>query len=126
MAKPRTAYVCTECGADSSKWQGQCGACGAWDTLSEFVLETAATAKASAPARRGGWAGKIEAPQVTPLKDVRHTDDLSVSTGIGEFDRPHSDAERLRHVEVRIRLSGAELSREFPCLADGNARGLQP
>src|SRR5690606_13242805 len=45
MAKARTAYVCSECGADFSKWQGQCGACGAWDTLSEIVLEPAGTAK---------------------------------------------------------------------------------
>ena len=47
MAKARTAYVCSECGADFSKWQGQCGACGAWDTLSEIVLESAASAKAA-------------------------------------------------------------------------------
>jgi DNA repair protein RadA/Sms len=87
MAKARTAYVCTECGADSSKWQGQCGACGAWDTVSEIVLEPASAAKAASPARRGGWAGKVEAPQVTALKDVRHHEDARVSTGIGEFDR---------------------------------------
>ncbi|MGY1457156.1 DNA repair protein RadA [Luteimonas sp. A534] len=87
MAKARTAYVCTECGADSGKWQGQCGACGAWDTLSEIVLESAASVKAASPARRGGWAGKVEAPKVTPLKDVRQADDMRVSTGIGEFDR---------------------------------------
>jgi DNA repair protein RadA/Sms len=90
MAKPspkaRTAYVCSECGADYSKWQGQCAACGAWDTLSEIVLESAAAA-ASPAARRSGWAGKIEAPQVTALKDVRHGEDARVSTGIGEFDR---------------------------------------
>ena len=62
MAKARTAYVCNECGADFSKWQGQCGACGAWDTLSEIVLETAASAKAAAPtppasARQSPWCG---------------------------------------------------------------------
>lgn len=85
-AKARTAYVCGECGADYSKWQGQCAACGAWDTLSEFVLETAAEAKSPA-ARRSGWAGKVEAPRVTALKDVRHSEDARVSTGIGEFDR---------------------------------------
>ena len=47
MAKARTAYVCSECGADFSKWQGQCAACGAWDTLSEIVLETAAPGSGS-------------------------------------------------------------------------------
>ena len=87
MAKARTAYVCSECGADFNKWQGQCGACGAWDTLSEIVLESAASAKAAAPARRGGWAGKAEAPKVTPLAEVRQADEVRVTTGIGEFDR---------------------------------------
>src|SRR5690606_15630594 len=70
-----------------SKWQGQCGACGAWDTVSEIVLESAASAKAAAPARRGGWAGRVDAPKVTPLKDVCQADEVRVGTGIGEFDR---------------------------------------
>src|SRR3546814_12211192 len=86
MAKARTAYVCSECGADFNKWQGQCGACGAWDTLSEIVLESAAAQKSPA-SRRSGWAGKVDAPKVTALKDVRHHEDARVSTGIGEFDR---------------------------------------
>ncbi|QDW65966.1 DNA repair protein RadA [Luteimonas granuli] len=85
--KARTAFVCSECGADFSKWQGQCGACGAWDTVSEIVLESAASMKAAAPARRGGWAGKTEAPKVTPLAEVRQADEIRVTTGIGEFDR---------------------------------------
>jgi len=83
-AKPRTAYVCAQCGAEYSKWQGQCAACGAWDSLSELVLERAG---AEGPARRGSWAGQVQAPAVTALKDVTIHEDLRVSTGIGEFDR---------------------------------------
>jgi len=86
MAKARTAHVCSECGAEFNKWQGQCGECGAWNSLSEIVLESAAAAKSPA-ARRSGWAGKVDAPKVTALKDVRHHEDARVSTGIGEFDR---------------------------------------
>ena len=82
--KSRTAYVCAECGASFSKWQGQCGECGAWNSLSEIVVESAA---ASPAARRGGWAGKADAPKVTALKDVRHSEEAWVSTGIGEFDQ---------------------------------------
>ena len=84
-SKLRSAYVCSECGADHPKWQGQCDACGAWNTLSEFVVEPAAASKPAA--RRDGWAGKVDAPKVTPLKDVRHSEEARVSTGIGEFDR---------------------------------------
>ncbi len=86
QGKARTAYVCGECGAEHNKWQGQCGECGAWNSLSEIVLETAAAA-ASPAARRSSWAGKVDAPKVTALKDVRHSEEARVSTGIGEFDR---------------------------------------
>jgi DNA repair protein RadA/Sms len=85
MAKSKTAYVCGECGADFNKWQGQCGECGAWNSLSEIVLEAADSAPAAA--RRSGWAGKADAPKITALKDVRHSEEARVSTGIGEFDR---------------------------------------
>lgn len=33
--KVKTAWYCTECGADSPKWQGKCPQCGAWNTLVE-------------------------------------------------------------------------------------------
>ncbi len=85
-AKARSAYVCNECGGEHNKWQGQCAECGAWNTLSEIVLESAASQKSPA-SRRGGWAGKVDAPKVTALGDVRHQEDARVSTGIGEFDR---------------------------------------
>ncbi|QDH70579.1 DNA repair protein RadA [Marilutibacter alkalisoli] len=85
--KARTAYVCAECGADHNKWQGQCAECGAWNSLSEFVVEPAAAAAKGAASRRSGWAGKVDPPKVTALKDVQHTEADRVSTGIGELDR---------------------------------------
>jgi len=85
-SKSRTAYVCNECGADYAKWQGQCEACGAWNTLAEIALESAAQAKSPA-ARRSGWAGKVDAPKVTPLAQVQTDEQARASTGIGEFDR---------------------------------------
>ena len=82
----RSAYVCNECGADYSKWQGQCGECGAWNTLSEVVLEAAASAGA-APRGAAAGPGRSMRPQVTALRDVRHSEEARVATGIGEFDR---------------------------------------
>src|SRR3546814_19512218 len=35
MAKVLKNYVCQSCGSTSSKWQGQCGDCGAWNTMAE-------------------------------------------------------------------------------------------
>src|SRR3546814_15935351 len=104
MAKARTAYVCSECGADFNKWQGQCGACGAWDTLSEIVLESAAAQKSPA-SRRSGWAGKVAEPKVTALKDVRHHEDARESTGIGEIERV-SGGGLGEGARVRVRSEG--------------------
>jgi len=82
--KAKTAYVCTDCGASYSKWQGQCEACGAWNTLSEIVVEPA-TAKANP--RHANWAGAPEQARITPLASVKHEAEYRVSTGIGELDR---------------------------------------
>lgn len=35
MAKTKTIWFCTECGADFPKWQGKCPSCGAWNSLIE-------------------------------------------------------------------------------------------
>ncbi len=39
MSKTKTAYFCSSCGAQSAKWNGQCTACGEWNTLQEEVLQ---------------------------------------------------------------------------------------
>jgi len=85
VAKAKTAYVCSDCGASFNKWQGQCGECGAWNTLSEFVIEPASAGKSAV--RNTGYAGAIDAPKITPLKLVSQTAEVRVSTGIGELDR---------------------------------------
>ena len=78
MAKPKTVYTCTECGASAPKWQGQCPGCGAWNTLVETVA-------APAPARFENVAG-TRSP-VTPLASVRPQEDARIATGLEEFDR---------------------------------------
>ena len=39
MAKLKTAFFCQNCGTQYSKWQGQCTACKAWNTITEEVIE---------------------------------------------------------------------------------------
>ncbi len=85
MAKAKTAYVCSECGADFSKWQGQCGECGAWNTLSEIVIEPA-TAAVKVQSR-GSYAGAGDAPKIVSLREVGAVEESRTLTGIGEFDR---------------------------------------
>lgn len=83
MAKRKVAYVCNECGADFPKWQGQCPACHAWNTLSEFVTDPATPA--SRPLERSGYTG--ERAEVRRLDEIELADTPRVVTGIGELDR---------------------------------------
>jgi len=39
-SKSKTAYLCSSCGDDFSKWFGQCPSCNEWDTLSSFKIQT--------------------------------------------------------------------------------------
>ena len=78
MAKARAVHVCTACGGESPKWQGQCPHCNAWNTLVESVAESAA------PAR---YQGLAEASRVTRLSDVDAQEAPRRSTGVGELDR---------------------------------------
>lgn len=50
MPKPRTYYVCNECGAESPQWFGKCPACGTYNSLEEQI-DTTATA--TLPSRGG-------------------------------------------------------------------------
>ncbi len=58
MAKRKTAYVCSDCGAEFPRWQGQCSECKAWNTISEFVV---ARAKSATRQTTSGYAGQTAA-----------------------------------------------------------------
>lgn len=78
MAKAKPIYTCTECGASSPKWQGQCPGCGEWNTLVETVAEKA-----------GGHRFESLAPaaRLQTLADIETREAERIPTGIGEFDR---------------------------------------
>jgi DNA repair protein RadA/Sms len=80
MAKPRTRtiYACTECGGQSPKWQGQCPACGAWNTLVESLAATAPTRFVSVAGARSA---------ITRLSSVEARATQRIPTGLEEFDR---------------------------------------
>lgn len=78
MPKIRSLYVCDSCGNESLKWQGQCPACGAWNTLS-------AVAGASKSAKRAAWTAGSDGSR--PLKEITDTDVPRLPTGLGELDR---------------------------------------
>lgn len=82
MSKAKLQYYCTACGSVHSKWGGQCGDCGAWNTLEESI--SLPTSKASAP-RSGGYAGEQVA--IRSLHEVSLSDNLRILTQQAELDR---------------------------------------
>ncbi|MGD8937124.1 MAG: DNA repair protein RadA, partial [Thiogranum sp.] len=84
MAKAKTAYQCSECGAQSPKWAGQCADCGAWNSLTEVLSVVPAGGKT---ARFAGYAGGAGAPRVQTLSEVRFGAEARVSLGVEELDR---------------------------------------
>ena len=70
MAKaPKRAFVCNECGADYPRWQGQCSACQAWNTITEVRL--AASPTVARNERLSGYAGNAGVAKVQKLSDPR-------------------------------------------------------
>jgi DNA repair protein RadA/Sms len=84
MAKRKVAYVCSQCGADHNKWQGQCGECNEWNTLKEFTVTPAKSGSA-----REGYAGGsgLGANKVVKLNEISLADLPRFSSGMNEFDR---------------------------------------
>ncbi|WP_332673229.1 DNA repair protein RadA [Aromatoleum sp.] len=81
MAKVRSVHSCTECGAESPRWQGQCPQCKAWNTLVEAVVEPAG-ANAARFAALAGNTGKLQT-----LAELEPREEPRTPTGIEEFDR---------------------------------------
>jgi hypothetical protein len=86
MAKAKTQYTCTSCGAIHNKWNGQCADCQAWNTLEESIVQSSnATAVAQTSSRfhsYSGDAGMVKSLSEIDLKQVPRT-----STKISELDR---------------------------------------
>ncbi|OQW68241.1 MAG: DNA repair protein RadA [Proteobacteria bacterium ST_bin12] len=83
MAKAKTIYTCTECGASESKWQGQCPSCIAWNTLVESVAETSSSNNRYA----NKFEGLTPSSQLQKLSSIQAADIERTPTGISEFDR---------------------------------------
>jgi DNA repair protein RadA/Sms len=81
MAKAKSAFVCSECGGQVPRWQGQCPHCQAWNTLVETVLEQGG-AGASRFAALAGHGSRLQ-----PLSSLQPREEPRQPTGIDEFDR---------------------------------------
>ena len=85
MAKaPKTAYVCNDCGAEFSRWQGQCSACKAWNTISEVRLLSASNSTKND--RFSGYAGETRA-KIQTLSEISLQETPRFTSGFKELDR---------------------------------------
>ena len=80
-AKQKTVYCCSECGNETPNWAGKCPACGAWNTLVEFKLDSAGTKG------RGARGARAAVPSAKKISELDTSAEIRFSTGISEFDR---------------------------------------
>jgi len=83
MAKRKTAYVCSDCGAEFPRWQGQCTECKEWNTISEFVV---ASTKENTRQVNAGYAGQTAA-KIEKLNAIDLEALPRFSSGFKELDR---------------------------------------
>lgn len=80
--KNKIVFFCTECGAESPKWAGQCSDCGAWNSLTEAPKEIK-----TANVARGRLNYSGEAQAVVKMADVSLSETPRLSTTSSELDR---------------------------------------
>lgn len=85
MAKTKIGYVCDQCGADYSKWSGQCSSCQAWNSIKEIRLATKKTSVHSSSGQRSGYAG--EKSEALFLSGIEQGELVRFPSGMQEFDR---------------------------------------
>ncbi|MDD7085630.1 MAG: DNA repair protein RadA [Clostridiales bacterium] len=80
--KAKTIFYCTQCGNETPKWQGQCSACGSWNT----IVEQPSTAKV----KRGSVKSAIQmGPARKPklVAEMTLDQEIRFPTGLAELDR---------------------------------------
>lgn len=77
MPKNKNIFVCRECGAEYSKWNGKCSSCGAWNTLEETAPVAVVTGKAA----------PVGTFKYSRISEISYDDETRYDTGISELDR---------------------------------------
>ena len=82
MAKPKTSYFCQNCGAQSSKWIGNCPTCGEWNTYAEEILQ-----KESSKTKMPFQTSSKEDSRPKLIKEIQINAENRIDTGSNEFNR---------------------------------------
>ncbi|MDR1814099.1 MAG: AAA family ATPase, partial [Tannerella sp.] len=84
MAKTKSVYICSSCGAESPKWQGKCPSCGGWNT---YVEEVVSKAPSAGPV--SAYVSGVERAGVKPklMRNVTSEEAPRLDLHDGEFNR---------------------------------------
>lgn len=83
MAKVKTTFYCQNCGAQYSKWQGQCNACKQWNTIAEEVVEK----KDTKDWKQSNTASAKKVAKPVPIREIASTSEARLQTSNNELDR---------------------------------------
>ena len=86
MAKDKTAYVCSNCGYDSTKWIGKCPSCGQWNTFKEIRI-SGNTSGFSSRSHSVGIPLNNKVSRPIKLKDIPAIDDPRIDMHDSELNR---------------------------------------
>lgn len=86
MAKDKTAYVCSNCGYDSTKWIGKCPSCGQWNTFKEIRI-SGSTSGFSSRSHSAGTPLNNKISRPIKLKDIPAIDDPRIDMHDSELNR---------------------------------------
>ncbi|NJN56653.1 MAG: DNA repair protein RadA [Leptolyngbyaceae cyanobacterium SL_5_9] len=94
MAKPRSQYVCNQCGAESPQYFGKCPFCSSWNSMVEQVVPAStgssrvgAIAASSAKSRRSGESAAPRPIVALTLPQISDYPQSRLSSGYTELDR---------------------------------------
>jgi DNA repair protein RadA/Sms len=79
MVRSKEVFICQSCAASSPKWQGQCAACGAWNTLVAEVLAANSRKPRSTGGKSRDLSSSLAAEAIAELPRL--------ATGSTELDR---------------------------------------
>ena len=74
--KNKTAYFCSQCGAEHPRWQGRCRECGEWNSLIEQRIQTT---------KKGKSAKSVVSTRT--LSEIKPENYSGITSGISELDR---------------------------------------
>jgi len=71
LAKLKKAYFCQNCGAQASKWIGNCPSCNEWNTYVEEIIQKESTNTAGTP-KKSRQAKAISINEIEDRGDIRY------------------------------------------------------